>query len=79
MCMKWSEYKTQMTSLDQVDIKQIEIIPQLIQMRIHLGLTQQQLAEKAQLEHSLILQLEENAKVNLNTLEKVAKALAITI
>lgn len=78
--MKWADYKKQITSLDQSDIEHIEIVAQLVQRRIHLGLTQQQLAEKSNLKQSAIARLErESATPRLDTLEKVAGALGLKI
>ncbi|MHA6260623.1 helix-turn-helix domain-containing protein [Sporosarcina sp. CAU 1771] len=78
--MKWADYKKQITSLDQSEIDRIEIVAQLVQRRIQLGLTQQELADKSHLKQAAIARLErENAIPRLDTLEKVAGALGLKV
>ncbi len=78
--MKWADYKKQITSLNQSEIDQIEIVAQLVQRRIQLGLTQQELADKSHLKQAAIARLErESATPRLDTLEKVAGALGLKV
>jgi len=78
--MKWADYKKQLTSLDQIELEQIELVAQLIVRRKNLGITQQELAEMTGLKQAAIARLEnEGAIPRLDTLEKVAKALGMKV
>ncbi|MGD6817994.1 helix-turn-helix domain-containing protein [Metabacillus sp. 84] len=78
--MDWADYKKQITSLDQSEIEQIELVAQLIIRRKTLGLTQRELAERTGLKQAAIARLErEGAIPRLDTLEKVAKALGLKL
>jgi|SRR5690625_1307390 len=78
--MKCADYKKQITALNQTEVKQIEIVAQLIQRRINLGLTQTELANKSGLKQAAIARLEsEKAIPRLDTLEKVTSALGLKI
>lgn len=58
------------------EMKQSKVISDLIKRRKELGLTQRQLAKRANLHQTAIARLEkEGAIPRLDTLEKVAKAL----
>ncbi|WP_338324925.1 helix-turn-helix domain-containing protein [Metabacillus mangrovi] len=76
----WADFKKQITSLDQSEIEQIELVAQLIIRRKTLGLTQRELAERTGLKQAAIARLErEGAIPRLDTLEKVAKALGLKL
>lgn len=78
--MNWADYKKQITALNQTEIKQLEIVAQLISRRKQLGYTQNELAERSGLKQSAIARLErEGAVPRLDTLEKVSHALGLTI
>ncbi len=78
--MKWADYTKQLTSLDQIELEQIELVAQLIVRRENLGITQQELAEMTGLKQAAIARLEnEGAIPRLDTLEKVAKALGMKV
>ncbi|MTH54246.1 helix-turn-helix domain-containing protein [Bacillus mangrovi] len=78
--MDWADFKKQITSLDQSEIEQIELVAQLIIRRKTLGLTQRELAERTGLKQAAIARLErEGAIPRLDTLEKVAKALGLKL
>jgi transcriptional regulator with XRE-family HTH domain len=78
--MNWADYKKQLTSLDQSEVEQIELVAQLIIRRKTLGLTQKELAERTGLKQAAIARLErEGAIPRLDTLEKVSKALGLKI
>ena len=78
--MNWADYKRQITSLDQEELRQIELVAQLIVRRKRLGLTQRDLAEMTGLKQSAIARLErEGAIPRLDTLEKVSKALGLRV
>ncbi|WP_153721077.1 helix-turn-helix domain-containing protein [Sporosarcina cascadiensis] len=78
--MKWADYKKQITALTPREMSEIEIVAQLISRRIQLGLTQQEVADRAGLKQAAIARLEkEHAIPRLDTLEKVAAALGLRI
>jgi transcriptional regulator with XRE-family HTH domain len=78
--MNWADYKRQITSLDQAELEQIELVAQLIIRRKNLGLTQRELAERTGLKQAAIARLErEGAIPRLDTLEKVSKALGLRV
>jgi transcriptional regulator with XRE-family HTH domain len=78
--MNWADYKKHITSLDQEELEQIELVAQLIIRRKKLGLTQRDLAEKTGLKQTAIARLErEGAIPRLDTLEKVSKALGLRV
>jgi len=78
--VKWADYKKQITVLDQEEIKELEIVAQIISRRKKLGITQSQLAEAAGLQQSAIARLErEGAVPRLDTLNKVSKALGLKL
>lgn len=78
--MKWTDYKNQITALNKSEMKTIEIVAQLVQRRLELNLTQNELANKTGLKQSAIARLEsEKAIPRLDTLEKVTDALDLKI
>lgn len=78
--MNWADYKKQITSIDQAELEQIELVAQLIIRRKNLGLTQKDLADRAGLKQSAIARLErEGAIPRLDTLEKISKALGLKV
>ncbi|MGN7387953.1 helix-turn-helix domain-containing protein [Sporosarcina sp. SAFN-015] len=78
--MKWADYKKQITALTPREVHEIEIVAQLIHRRIQLGLTQQEVADRAGLKQTAIARLEkEHAIPRLDTLDKVAQALGLRL
>lgn len=78
--MNWAEYKKTITALDKKDLERIELITQLVNRRIELGLTQVELAKKAGLKQPAIARMESEVSIpRLDTLEKVAKALGLKL
>lgn len=78
--MNWADYKRQITSLDQEELQQIELVAQLIVRRKELGLSQRDLAGRTGLKQSAIARLEREGVIpRLDTLEKVSKALGLRL
>ncbi|MCU5744934.1 MULTISPECIES: helix-turn-helix domain-containing protein [Bacillus] len=79
--MNWEEYEKSITALDKSEMEQINLISQLVNRRIELGLTQTELAKRSGLKQSAIARMEsiEGAIPRLDTLEKVIRALGMKI
>ncbi len=78
--MKWADYKKQITALDPIEVHEIEIIAQLIQRRLELGLTQLEVANRSGLKQAAIARLEKEHTIpRLDTLERVSHALGLRV
>lgn len=78
--MKWADYKQEITALNSSEIKDLEIVAQLIHRRQELNLTQSDLANKAGLKQAAIARLESGKVIpRLDTLDKITKALDLKI
>ncbi|PHC82976.1 transcriptional regulator [Bacillus wiedmannii] len=79
--MNWAEYEKKITALDENEMTQIDLIAQLVNRRIKLGLTQTELAKKTGLKQPAIARMEsiEGPTPRLDTLEKVIRGLGLKI
>lgn len=78
--MEWSTLKTQFNSLDENDLKEIELIKHLVVQRKNKNLTQRDLAELTGLKQSSIARIERDIVMpRLDTFIKLANALDLEL
>ena len=84
MSKTWKEVKASITSISEKEKESMEIVAQLIadiiDQRLKMGLSQQELAEKCGVKQSAIARLESmKATPQLDTLSKIVKPLGLKI
>lgn len=78
--MKWADYKKEIHALNDADLRQIELIAQLVYSRKKKGITQSKLAEMTGLKQSAIARLEKEGSVpRLDTITKICDALGLKL
>lgn len=78
--MSWAQLKTQLQSIDDNDRQELDLIKQLVNRRNELGMSQRELANKANVAQSTIARMEVRLVVpSFPTLIKLTNALELEI